>query len=98
MVQDGDGLAIGEDAKIRIGDAGLQRSQFFFVIREHAWILDCQQAVVDSLGDRLLTDCVVHEAPCNIYFANNAASPWSDLRRQNRPDAELLTDGDEQGV
>ena len=98
VVEHGDSITIREDAKVRIGDAGLQRAQLFFRVSQDGGVFYGHEAVVHALRDGVLRDRVVHEAPGHVHLAHRAPRPWNHFRGQHRTDAQLLADGDEHGV
>jgi hypothetical protein len=98
VVHDRDAAGIRKDAEVGIGNARLQRAQFFFGVGKHGRVLHGDEAVVDALRDRLPRHGVVHEPPRHVDLTHRAARPRDHLCRQHRADAQLLAHGNEQRV
>src|SRR5665213_1442316 len=87
-----DRLVTVKDPKI------LEYGELLLAVLEDLRILDRDKTVVDTLGDHVLRDRVIHEAARDVDLAHGASRPRDDLRREHGSDAELLTDRDENGV
>ena len=98
VVEDGDGLGVGEDAEVRIGDLGLQRAQLLLRVAEHDRILHGDEPLVHALGDRVLRHRVVHQPPGDVHFTHGAARPGNDFGREHGANAQLLAHGNQQRV
>ena len=92
VVEDRDGVPVGEDPEIGIFDFRMQPPKLGFVILEDHRILDGEEPVVDPLGKGAVGERVVHEPPCDVDLPHRAAGPVDDFGGQNRAYSGLFAD------